>query len=163
VIAGYGRSVVEFEELETFLLAARTEGLGSNYPEEFQLFDSWRATSSDLRQAESELNVQLPEKYKEFMCRYGGGVFMFLDILPVISPDGRAEDLVMVNKGQIREAGFVAVSPVGTGDWWGFSVSNGICGDTVDFLDHHSGDITPSLVDFLGFLAQKGLRIDVQN
>ncbi|MBC6460374.1 SMI1/KNR4 family protein [Actinomadura sp. HBU206391] len=153
---------MEFQEFEVVLQAARAERLGSDYPEEFQLFDFWRATDSDLRQAESELGVQLPEKYKEFMRRHGGGVFMFLDLLPVVSPDGRAEDLVMVNKGEFREAGFVAVSPVGTGDWWGFSLSDGVCGDTVDFLDHEDGGITPSFADFLDFLTQKGLRVDIQ-
>ncbi|GAA4053639.1 SMI1/KNR4 family protein [Actinomadura miaoliensis] len=153
---------MEFGEFEEILQAASTQRLGRNYPEEIQIFDSWRATDSELQRVESELGVQLPAKYKEFMRRHGGGVFMFVDLLPVVSPDGRVDDLITVNKGKIRAVGFVAIAPVGTGDWWGFSVAGHICSAEVHFLDHENESVTPSFADFFDFLIRKGLRVDAE-
>jgi hypothetical protein len=110
---------MNFEQFEEVLQSAVDQQAAQYYPPDFRLFDFHRAAESDIQRAEIELNVVLPKKYKEFMLRYGGGQFLFLDLLPVISPDGRSEDLIEVNQ-HFRELGFVAVSPVGTGDWWGF-------------------------------------------
>jgi hypothetical protein len=90
-----------------------------------RLFDSWVATDEDLDRAEAELNVRLPAKYREFMRHFGGGEFLFVDLLTV-------------NRDESPAAGFVAVAPVGTGDWWGF--------------------VYPDSSDFLEFMASKGLR-----
>jgi len=150
---------VEFEEFEAILRDVRAAEAGRTLPEGFQLFDSWRASDADIERAESELGVQLPEKYKVFMQRHGGGVFQFMELLPMVSPDGRSEDLIEVNLDQFRAAGFISVSPVGTGDWWGFSVSDGVCRDVVDIWMHEDGRITRYASDFLEFVARQGLRV----
>jgi hypothetical protein len=150
---------VEFEEFEALLRGVRAAQAGRALPEGFQLFDSWRASDADIERAESELEVRFPEKYKIFMRRYGGGVFQFVELLPVVSSDGRSEDLIEVNRNQFRALDFIAVSPVGTGDWWWFSVSEGVCGDAVDFWEHEGGRITSFASDFLEFVARQGLRM----
>jgi hypothetical protein len=58
-----------------------------------------------------------------------------------MSPDGRAEDLLSVNQGTMAPPDFVAVAPVGTGDWWGFASVNGVCDERVNFFDHEDGRI----------------------
>ncbi|GAA4227267.1 hypothetical protein GCM10022254_14540 [Actinomadura meridiana] len=93
---------MEFEQFEQVLQDASAGRLGRNYPAEIQIFDSRRATGSELQQVESELRVQLPSQYKEFMRRHGSGVFMFVDLLPAIASDGRSDDLIAVNKGSLR-------------------------------------------------------------
>jgi hypothetical protein len=150
---------VEFEEFEALLRDVRAAQAGRTLPEGFQLFDSWRASDADIDRAESELEVRLPEKYKLFMRRHGGGVFQFVELLPVVSPDARSEDLMEVNHNQFRALDFIAVSPVGTGDWWGFSISEGVCADAVDFWGHEDGQITGFASDFLEFVARQGLRM----
>jgi hypothetical protein len=53
---------------------------------------------------------------------------------------------------------FVAVAPVGTGDWWGFRVQDGVCAEAVDFWFHDDDVFEPAGSDFLEFLVQQGLK-----
>ena len=149
---------MDFEEFQEALERVENQQAEQNHPEGVQVFDFWRATDSDIQRAESELGVALPTKYKEFMLRYGGGQFLFLDILPVVSPDGRSEDLIEVNQDGFREFGFIAVSPVGTGDWWGFSLDASICREQVEFRGHEDGGTERAADDFLEFLVKNGLQ-----
>jgi hypothetical protein len=149
---------MEFEEFEILARNARAATVGEVLPEGFQLFDSWRASEAEIQHVESRLNVRLPEKYKEFMRRRGGGVFLYVELLPIASPGERSEDLMGVNSSEFRVDDFIAVSPVGTGDWWGFSVLNGVCGDAVDMWIHDDGTIERTDSDFLEFAARQGLR-----
>ncbi|MGW4088083.1 SMI1/KNR4 family protein [Streptomyces sp. NPDC004822] len=151
---------MEFEDFEVRLSAARAERGGRSLPEGFLLFDSQVASEADLLHVEQTLQIQLPEKYKEFMRRYGAGQFLFLDLLPAISVDEHEDDLLTVNEAGIPDRRFIAVAPVGTGDWWGFSVVDGVCRGRVDFIDHEDGSISFAFSDFLEFLAHKGLRVD---
>ena len=137
---------------------ARREGM-EQLPD-VKLFDLWRATEEDLAGAETALGVSLPQKYKDFMLRYGGGQFLFLDLLPVVSPDGHAETLLEANRREVSGREFVVVAPVGTGDWWGFVSTGGACADQVSFLDHEDGSIQPEAEDFLEFVARHGLMVE---
>jgi SMI1-KNR4 cell-wall len=150
---------MEFEEFEAQVESFQAERAGKRYPPEFKLFDSWRATDDELAMVESELGTRLPAKYKRFMRVFGGGVFAFVDLLPAKSPDGRGEDLLSVNKGEYAVPDFVAVAPVGTGDWWGFVTDDGVCGEQVSFLDHEDGSVQPDSTDFYEFAVAKGLRL----
>ncbi|MGI5525836.1 SMI1/KNR4 family protein [Micromonospora sp. CA-259024] len=150
---------MEFEEFEAQVESFRTERAGKQYPPGFQLFDSWTATDADLAEVEAELGTHLPSKYKRFMRVFGGGVFSFVELLPAKSPDGRSEDLLSVNTGIYAAPNFVAVAPVGTGDWWGFVSENGVCREQVSFLDHEEGSVQFDSADFYEFALTKGLRI----
>lgn len=148
---------MDFEEFEVLVEDARAVQARRELPSEIRFFDSWRASDADIERAELELMVRLPQKYKEFMRRYGGGMFLYIDLLPIVSPDGRAEDLLEVNGGEA--AHFIAVAPVGTGDWCGFMVTNGICEDAVFMLLHDDRSTTQLADDFLEFVARQGLRV----
>jgi hypothetical protein len=148
---------MEFEEFDALLAEVRARRVGQAPSPDIKLFDFWTASDEDLARAESALGSQLPARYKEFMRRYGGGQFLFVDLLPVISPDGRAEDVLTVNQ-DLSVGDFVAVAPVGTGDWWGFASENGVCEERVSFLDHEDGSIQEEASDFLEFVASRGLR-----
>jgi hypothetical protein len=150
---------VEFDEFEAQVEVFRAERASRRYPPGFQLFDSWTATRDDITAVEEELGTELPSKYKMFMQVFGGGAFSFVELLPVKSPDGHTEDLLTVNKGQFAVRNFVAIAPVGTGDWWGFVSENGACQEWVSFLDHEDGAVQLDSADFLEFVSSKGLRI----
>jgi len=139
---------MEFEEFETRLHAAQSGS--AELPEEFSPFDFWSASVGDIQRVEKELGVQLPDKYRQYMLNYGGGAFRHVDLVPVLSRDGE-EGLLEVNEGA-RSSGFVAVSPVGTGDLWGFSVVGGVCSDQVDCWFHEDGRTEPAAGDFLELL-----------
>ncbi|MBL7502374.1 SMI1/KNR4 family protein [Frankia sp. CNm7] len=152
---------MEFEEFEAQVEAFRVERVGRRYPPGFQLFDSWIATDADLAAVETVLRTRLPSKYKRFMQAFGGGVFSFVEILPARSPDARSEDLLSVNTGVFAVPNFVAVAPVGTGDWWGFVSEDGVCREQVSFLDHEDGAVQFDASDFYEFVSSRGLRVGV--
>ncbi|MEU4623344.1 SMI1/KNR4 family protein [Actinoplanes sp. NPDC023801] len=105
-----------------------------------------------------ELAVVLPDKYKAFMMRYGGGVFGFVELLPLIPVPSTSDDLRTVNVREFADRRFVAVAPVGTGDHWGFPVTDGRCSEQVWFHFHDAGGHEPVAADFLDFMAEYGLR-----
>jgi antitoxin YobK len=148
---------MDFDEFEVRLRAVRARGSASSYPEGFDPFDSWRATADDVQTVETRLDIRLPGQYRDFMSRYGGGTFLFLDLLPVVSPDGQSEDLLTVNGSSLRQSGFIAISPVGTGDWWGFPLMDGVCAAAVHFWYHDESRAEFFSEDFLSFLVRRGL------
>ncbi|MFF9865077.1 SMI1/KNR4 family protein [Streptomyces sp. NPDC013953] len=150
---------MEFEEFEAHLAAARAKRAGLSGPEGFEVFECRTASEGELLRAEVALRAQLPAEYKEFMQRHGGGMFLFLDLLPVVGSSDQEDDLVKVNLREFDAASFVAVAPVGTGDWWGFSVIDGRCDDQVNFWDHEDGRVQFEAASFLDFLAHEGLRV----
>jgi hypothetical protein len=85
-------------------------------------------------------------------------MFGFIDLLPVQSGD--ADDLLKVNTGEFAIPDFLAVAPVGSGDWWGFASRQSKCGDVVSLWDHETGDLHIDSDDFLVFVASRGLRGD---
>jgi hypothetical protein len=151
------RCQVQFDEFGEIFREMQSKWLEEAHPEEFFPFARWRASDSDLQRVERELMVQLPSVYKNFMRQYGGGQFLCLDLLPVISADDNNEDVLTVNLYQSSRTNFIAVAPVGTGDWWGFSHDDGICRERVDFLDHEDNRVSEFAPDFLAFIAKEGL------
>ncbi|MET9964978.1 SMI1/KNR4 family protein [Streptomyces sp. NPDC006356] len=150
---------MEFEEFEAHLAAARAKRAGLSSPEGFEVFERRVASEDDILAAEGALHVQLPDDYKEFMKRHGGGMFLFLDLLPIAGSDDQEDDLLKVNLREFAGVDFVAVAPVGTGDWWGFSVVDGRCAGQVNFWDHEDGRVQFAADSFLGFLVREGLRV----
>jgi transposase InsO family protein len=47
---------------------------------------------------------------------------------------------------------------VGTGDYWGFPVTDGRCHEQVWFHFHDDNDHEPVAADFLEFIAEYGLK-----
>jgi hypothetical protein len=157
-VAAEWSPVDRFDEFGRLVDAAQAEHLGKGYPAEIKLFEFLAASDDDLVAAEEELGTVFPDAYKQVMKRYGGGMFGFVDLLPLRSPGRRGGDLVSENSGDWAVAGFVAVAPAGTGDMWGFVSRNGRCEDTVSFWDHEDGHVAPAADGFLDFLMVHGLR-----
>jgi hypothetical protein len=150
---------MEFEEFETYLAAARAKRGSLSDPEGFEVFECRRASEAELLRAEDALGVQLPGEYKEFMKRHGGGMFLFLDLLPIVGSGDHEDDLLKINLREFIAVSFVAVAPVGTGDWWGFPVIGGRCSGQVHFWDHEDGQLQFEAASFLEFLTREGLRV----
>ncbi|MGA5301860.1 SMI1/KNR4 family protein [Nucisporomicrobium flavum] len=150
-----------FDEFEAELARVRAARSGVDPPEGFALFDALTATPAELDRVESGLGVTLPVLYKDFLQRVGGGSFLFLDLLPAVAAGESDEDLISVNSGPLRIPDFVAIAPVGTGDWWGFRVAdaNRASGE-VYLWTHDDNEFLDEAVDFLEFLSAKGLRGD---
>jgi hypothetical protein len=122
----------------------------------FALIEGLTVTAEQIAAAEQTLGVTLPGKYKTFMTRYGGGTFGFADLLP-IAADTR-DDICSINRGEFPDASFIAIAPAGTGDFWGFPVTDRLCHDQVWFHYHDAGDPEPVASDFLEFVARHALQ-----
>ncbi len=120
------------------------------------LIEGRTATADEVADAEQQLGVTFPGKYKRFMMRYGGGQFGFVDLLSVVSRGQEGDDVTSVNNREFPERKFIAVSPVGTGDHWGFAVIDGRCQDEVWFTSTTLGT-PPDAADFLEFVTRHGL------
>lgn len=117
------------------------------------------ATAAQIAAVEQAMGVLLPQRYKAFMTRYGGGVFGYLELFPVVArPLEYRDDLRTVNDLEFPDRTFVAVAAVGTGDFWGFPVTGGRCHDEVWFHFHDDPRHEPVAVDFLEFVARRGLK-----
>jgi antitoxin YobK len=126
----------------------------------FRLIEARTASIGELAEAERSLGATLPTQYREFMLRYGGGMFGCVELLPVRAGTSRkdVDDVVSVSRHESPDGSFVAVAAVGTGDFWGFPVVDGRCLDGVWFYYHDGDDPTPESTDFLEFVARTGLR-----
>jgi hypothetical protein len=124
----------------------------------FALVDSHSVTAQEIMSVEREMAVSLPDKYKAFMMRFGGGAFGFVELFPLAPVASGSDDLRTLNDRDFADRNFVAIAPVGTGDHWGFPVTNGRCDDSVWFRFHDAGDDEPAAADFLEFVAEHGLK-----
>jgi hypothetical protein len=91
------------------------------------------------------------------MTRYGGGQFGSVDLLPITSATPGREDVVSASTREDPTGSFVAIAPVGTGDYWGFPLINGQCSDQVWFRFHDAGEPELTANDFLTFVATRAL------
>jgi hypothetical protein len=125
----------------------------------FALVEGRTATADEIASVEYQMGVILPEKYRAFMMRYGGGMFGFVELFPIVTQsEERGNDLRTINDQEFPDRTFVAVAPVGTGDHWGFPVTNGRCHEQVWFQFHDAGDPELVAADFLEFVANHGLK-----
>jgi hypothetical protein len=124
----------------------------------FTLVDGYTVTADEIRGVEQEMAVGLPDKYKAFMMRYGGGVFGFVELFPVAPVPVGTDNLRTLNDREFPDRSFVAVASVGTGDHWVFTVIAGRCSEQVWFRFHDAGDDELVAQDFLEFVANCGLQ-----
>jgi hypothetical protein len=68
------------------------------------LIEGHTATPHELGEVERHLGVTLPAKYKSFMLRYGGGMFGFIDLFPVLGRGRSGDDVTSVND-RVRRLG----------------------------------------------------------
>lgn len=148
----------EFDALAVLLQRKSAESV-ARYG--FALVEGRTSTLAEIAQVEDRMGVIFPDKYKAFMTRYGGGAFGFVELLPIVAPDTPDEygDVLTQNDRHFPDRDFVAVAEVGTGDYWGFPVSEGRCHEQVWFHYHDAeDDREPVAADFLAFVAEYGLK-----
>ncbi|GIF25587.1 hypothetical protein BJ973_003865 [Actinoplanes tereljensis] len=143
---------MDFADFREIVEETRAAHASKGYPPEIRLLDEVRADDDDIAAAEAELGLRFPEKYRQVMTTYGGGMFGFIDLLAV------RDGLLRENTGAYAVAGFVSVAPVGSGDMWGFAVHDGRCEETVSMHLHDIGEVVFAATDFLEFVATRGLR-----
>jgi len=150
---------VDFAEFDRLVEPLRARSAAMQASHGFALIDARSASAQELLEAEQRLGATLPSQYKTFMMHYGAGQFGSVDLLPITPVIPGREDVVSVSKREDPAGSFVAVAPVGTGDYWGFPVINGRCSDQVWFRFHDAGAPELAANDFLTFVANRGLTV----
>jgi hypothetical protein len=148
---------VELAEFEVLVEPLRRKSAAHQAEYGFALIEGHTVTAQEIANIERQMAVVLPDKYKAFMMRYGGGAFGFVDLFPLLPVSG-CDDLHTLNDHEFPDRNFVAVAPVGTGDHWGFPVTDDRCHDQVWFRLHDAGDDELVAADFLEFVASRGLN-----
>ena len=111
----------------------RVTELKSSRPLWFELESDARATEHEIRDAEASLGVTLPGCYRKFVREWGGGYFAFGNVFSV---EPNSDWNIVRRNRTVCLAGFISVSDNGTGDYYGFKVVDGACGERVYFWDH---------------------------
>ncbi|GAA3254562.1 SMI1/KNR4 family protein [Dactylosporangium siamense] len=128
--------------------------------EGFTTIDRYTCTPEVIARVEAQMGVTFPEQYKAFMTRYGGGMFGYLELFRPVDPDAPETDLDIRSENDLEfpDRDFIAVAPVGTGDYWGFPVTDGRCHEQIWFHFHDGYERKLVAADFLEFVAEHGLK-----
>jgi hypothetical protein len=78
---------VDLAEFDALAEPLRRKSAEAQARHGFALIDGHIATPEVIALVESHMGVVLPDKYRIFMTRYGGGRFGFVELLPVVAPD----------------------------------------------------------------------------
>ena len=111
-----------------------------------------------LAHAEHCLTAVLPSQFKLFLKRYGGGHVGSSNIFSV----NPGSDWYLIDK--LAELSlptwFLPISDDETGGFYGFLVKEGVCSDTLHYLDpDESGEPTLTDDSFYSYLARVGLEL----
>lgn len=135
------------------------EKIKSANPVLFMLESDSVATDNQIHETEQSLSLLLPEEYKQFIKTFGGGYFAFVNIFSV-SEDSEW-NIVEQNYriGLVDSHNFLAVSDIGTGDFYGFEIINGICSSAIKVYDHDSNQLEATVFETLfDYLLRVGLK-----
>lgn len=130
-----------------------------NKPILFGLDSDKVASDNEIKQVEEYYGVELPQSYKEFVKKFGGGFFGFT---VVYSCDCSSKFYVVNNvlKEWIDIRNFFPVIDFETGDLCGFQVEDSKCKNLVSVFDHEENRvIDENKCDFFQALLEYGLKL----
>lgn len=113
---------------------ARISRAAEENPVWFALERDPPATELQVARAQEAAGIEFPEEYKQFLARFGGGLFAFSNIFSV-SPESEWFVVERNRAAGFLGGDFLAVSENGVGDHYGF-VRGG--GGRVYFFDHET-------------------------
>lgn len=117
-----------------------------------------KVSSEEMEMIEASRAITYPEQYKNFIMKYGAGEFAFTNIY---SPKAHGEWSSWVDKVKYNlPEQFIPVSDNGCGDYLGFIVSNGMCGEALFWCDHEQDyEISKNAeyANFYCFVVKQGL------
>lgn len=121
--------------------------------------DSDNVVSDDkIKKIENYYCIQLPESYKVFLKKYGGGYFAYTVIY---SGDVKSNFYVIKNisKEWVDKYDFFPVMDFETGDLGGFEIDNKKCCDYFSIFVHEEKKIIKYQYDLFQALLKYGLKL----
>ena len=141
-------------EFDTFL--GIVDAAGKERPRLLALEHDGIPCPGDIAAFESALQIQLPEKYKQFLLRFGGGYFGIANLYSLDS----SSCFYLLNHNRLPLGNELLIADNGCGDCYALRIENGICRDPIFFYDHESREISDAAFpDVLTYLASVGLKM----
>ena len=118
-----------------------------------------KVSIDEIENIESSKNITYPDQYKKFISKYGAGEFAFTN---VYSPKvhGQWSSWEEKDKYRLPEL-FIPISDNGCGDYLGFLVTEGECGEALFWADHEQGykiSAEAEYESFYTFVTKQGLN-----
>lgn len=123
----------------------------------FALESDAKAETREIEDVEKYYEVILPDAYKDFVNKYGGGYFGFI-VVYSCDCNGAFYMKKNVSKEWVLEKSFLPVVDLETGDSIGFEIKNGICQDRMVLYSHEEGELHKIEMDFYEVLLKYGLK-----
>lgn len=109
----------------------------------------------EIFEFQKQYQVELPEKYIQFLLNYGGGYFGYANIYSL----DKNSYFCLCNQNEKNLGPFLYVADNECGDYYAFPVENGKCKDAVVLLEHDNHEIcTTEFSDILEYLVKIGLK-----
>ncbi len=115
--------------------------------------------NSNIRHIESYYNIALPESYKKFLLKFGGGNFAFTI---VYSLDEQSVYYIKNNvlRDFVSNTNFLPVIDFETGDVAGFRIKNNKCESTMTMYNHEDKKMSDLNLDFYELIIKYGFDIN---
>ncbi len=140
---------MEFTDFENIVKREKAE-----HPILFDLEHDRIPQRNEVMDLQRQHQIQLPEKYIQFLLRYGGGYFGYANLYS-LDPDS---DFFLFRQNQEPLGQFLCIADNGCGDMYALPIEEGRCQDTVVLLAHDEEKIYETgFSDVLEYLVQVGL------
>lgn len=101
----------------------------------FQLEGDAPSSKEEIYQLEANIDAQLPDEYRQFVTKFGSGYFAFSAVYSPNPDSNFPLEKTNFNNQGIRK-NHIIFSENGSGDHYGFQVSEKKCSSGVFFWDH---------------------------
>jgi len=117
------------------------------------------ATEEDIQETEVKLGIILPQAYRDFVKKYGGGDFGYIDIF---SANKKGYWYIVKHNQDFKHylpKDFIAISDDQTGGYYGYKIVNHQCDEQVCYW-HYDGGFDSKVVysNIFEFIIDVGLR-----
>lgn len=113
----------------------------------------------EIKKIEKELNVELPNLYKNFILTYGGGDIGYTNVFSL----DRDSDFYIVTNNiyYVKNRNFIAVSSDETGGFYGYYIENSICSELIYYYDSDDETILKTnFINIYDYVYKIGLNND---
>jgi antitoxin YobK len=112
------------------------------------------ASEQQLEAVERALGVQLPQRYRQFLCEFGGGTF---GLATIFSADPDSEWYLPRQQSEASRylpEGLVAFSDDFAGGNYAFRIANGRAQEPVVYWNQDGGEMATEFSDVIEFVAR---------
>lgn len=109
----------------------------------------------DISKFEEQNHIQLTEKYKQFLLKYGGGFFGYTNLYSL----DKNSDFYLLNYNDIPIRNILYIADNGCGDNYALKIVETKCQNTIIFYEHDTGLLYDTkFSDIFEYLVKVGLK-----